>query len=110
MTDRSYSKLSGIAVTLSVMTVLVLSPLMTLWLFHPDGRLIGVPPHLRYMVDLELSQLEPLLISSAALWYSLVYRGVQSRLLVVIAIMAIHMFVAFWLISIRGEGVARWFS
>jgi len=93
-----------------VMALLVFSPFLTIRLFHPDGAAIRWPMKFEYLLDLQISQFEPLLLSLAALWYLLVYRNVSSRLLCISTVVTLHMFVAFWLIAIRGEGGLRWLN
>ena len=66
-------RLRGVTV-LIVMIGLFFSPFLTLRLFHRDGASIGWPEKIEYLLDLQLSQFEPLLISYAVLWYCIVYR------------------------------------
>jgi hypothetical protein len=103
------SKRLRVVTVLIVMIGLFFSPFLTLRLFHPDGASIGWPEKIEYLVDLQLSQLEPLLFSFAVVWYCIVYRNTPLRLLCISSVVIVHMVVAFCLIAIRGEGGLRWF-
>ena len=113
MEARSYSvfdsKRLRVVVVLIVMIGLFFSPFLTLRLFHRDGASIGWPEKIEYLLDLQLSQLEPLLVSFAVVWYCIVYRNTPLRMLCISSVVIVHLVAAFYLISIRGEGGLRWF-
>jgi len=106
----SYSKTPRGAAVLLIMIGLVFSPFLTLSLFHPDGAFIEWPKNVEQLLGSQVSQIEPLLLSFGLLWYALERRTVSSRLLCVATVVSLHMFVAFWLITIRGEGGLRWLN
>lgn len=98
-----------VAMTIT-MAWLVVSPFFTLALFHPGGISSLSSIKAEHILDLQISQLEPLLLSFSVLGYLLFYRKVSSRLPCIAIIVTIHMFVSFYLIAIRGEGGLRWFN
>ncbi|MDX1930687.1 MAG: hypothetical protein SFV81_29460 [Pirellulaceae bacterium] len=89
------SKRLRVVLLLIVMIGLFFSPFLALRLFHPDGASIGWPEKIEYLLDLQLSQLEPLLISFAVMWHAIVYRNTPLRLLCISIVVIVHMVVAF---------------
>lgn len=101
--NRPHSRVASVSTGLVATAACVVSPYVTLRLFHPDGAAILERMKTEQLVDLQISQLEPLLLSISTLWYLLVCRKVSSRLLWGSIVVTLHMFVAFWLVAIRGE-------
>jgi hypothetical protein len=95
-------------VVMVVMMFLAVSPFLTIRLFHPDGASIRWQMQYQDLLFMQISQIEPLLVSFVTLWYLLMYRNVQRILLWIVTVLAIHMAVAFFLISVRAEGALRW--
>ena len=118
MEDDPQSKFpsSPVANSLSMVTVILvviglcLSPIITLRLFHPDGATIKWPITFEALLELQISQLEPLMLSFAVLLYTLVHRNLSSKILCVASVVVLHLLVAFILIAIRGEGGLRWLN
>ncbi|MFO0924339.1 MAG: hypothetical protein U0905_17830 [Pirellulales bacterium] len=101
--NRPHSRVASVNSVLVAAAACVVSPYFTLRFFHPDGAAILEGMKTEQLVDLQISQLEPLLLSISTLWYLLACRKVSSRFLWVSIVVTLHMFVAFWLVAIRGK-------
>lgn len=110
MSTNATSIATRVVAVVLVMACLIVSPLFTLQIFHPDGASVQWPMRIEYLIDVQISQLEPLMLSLAVLWYLLVHRTVSSQLLCFLSVVTLHIFLAFCLIAIRGEGVLRWLN
>ncbi len=100
MEDSNEDTPTGIAIVFGAMVGLIFSPYVTLPLFHP-GETWGFD--FEYFPLIQLCQLEPLLFSCFLL-SRVVFKEERSTWLAgVVAICCAHMFVAFFLITVRGE-------
>ena len=71
---REFVRTIGELLTLTaIMAGLVVSPYMTLSLFHPGERGSSLPAKFEYFLDIQISQIEPLIISGLILGYALTY-------------------------------------
>jgi|GEM_PF-4810533 hypothetical protein len=89
---------------------LVFSPYLTLPIFHPGVQGFHFPKKLEYFIDIQISQIEPLIISVWLLSLRLFGKKTSNRTAWIASIIAAHLFVAFWLISVRDEGGLRWLN
>ena len=98
-----------LAITILLLS-LVISPLVTLSLFHPGITGFFWPETFEYFLDLQVCQLEPLLVSFALLSVA-IFRNVQAVSWGRVCIIMIgHLIISFFLISVRGEGGLRWWD
>jgi hypothetical protein len=93
-----------------IMAGLVVSPYMTLFLFHPGAGEFSLPEKFEYFLDIQISQIEPLIISGLILGFTLLTEKVHNRTAVIAVTIIGHLIVAFCLITIRSEGGLRWLN
>lgn len=105
--DRRSSLAIRVSAFFASLIVLALTPITTIYLFHPDGaylRINGVLEFSKIACTLMLMQIEPLLFALAAIAYAVFNRNLNSRgIIVVIALCANALIGFFWMV-VRNEG------
>ncbi len=99
-----------VATLVLLIAFLVVSPYLTLPLFHPGVQGFHLPEKLEYFIDMQISQIEPLVISVWLLSLALFRRKTSNKSIWIASIALVHLFIAFVLITIRGEGAFRWLN
>ena len=116
-TEKDIRAFTGIApnwvrfLTIVVLLLtLLLSPLVTLALFHPGATGFLWPESFEDFLELQMCQVEPLLVSVALLSLAIFRQEQSVSWAWVFTIMFGQMLIAFFLISVRGEGGLRWWN
>lgn len=87
--------------------VLTLTPITTIYLFHPDGAylgLTGIPELAKIAGSLVVMQIEPFFISLAAIAYAVFNRSVISRVIIVVTALLANTWIGYCWMLVRNEG------
>ncbi|ELP34617.1 hypothetical protein RBSWK_01449 [Rhodopirellula baltica SWK14] len=91
----------------ALLLVLTLTPVTTIYLFHPDGAYLGITDALEFAkvaASLVLMQIEPYLIALAAITYAVFNRSVKSRFGIIGIVLLANALVGYFWMLVRNEG------